>query len=323
MEERQARVERITIPRPKGITLPLFSQGTPGFFHLLDYGWSEGRPHLMIEKLEDSHGELIPSGEVSDLDPIGSETLEMTLSREAYCVGRWVGGKHMPCPYLSRVVGESQCERCLLEDIPDPSCIFEPHCWQDPCGAHFCQAEHVVYLAIFGDRIKVGMTQNRRIEMRAIEQGADGILPLMLLGDRYSARTVERSVSSILGIPQSIHTSVQIESMMRAPSGEELESDLLSTREKVLDHWGDIVSMTSTYPGEVQVLKDPNDLDISIYYPEYPLPTPLPHIPKRNKGNIIRGEVVGAKGRFLILISNSLIAHKMNEMIGKIALVNE
>ena len=321
MEERPEGDKRPMIPRPKGITLPLFSQGSKGFRHILDYGWSSKGPVLTLELLREEGKGLIPSGEISYRILIRSQTLEITLSREAYCVGRWEGEEHIPCPHLSKVVSDSQCDICLFKDHPDPACVFEPHCWHDPCGAPFCQADHVVYLALYGDHLKVGMTQKRRLEARAREQGADALMSLMILGDRYSARTVERSISSVMGIPQSIHPTNQIGAMMTDPAEEEFRRDLISWKERVLDRWGEISSMISTFPGDIKLLESPEDHPASIHYPQYPIPRPLPSKPMRNRSNIIRGEVVGIKGRLLILRSSGLNAYNMAEAVGRIALI--
>lgn len=322
MEEADKSMPQGRIPVPVGITLPLTFPGEYSYHHLLGYSWTSSGPVMTMERLTREDGDLVPSDEVCEADMAGLGEIDMVLTDTRVCTGRWTEGGHIHCPTLSLLSRESQCYSCLSEDFPDPSCIFEPHCSTGSCGASFCQIEHAVYIAVYHDRLKVGMTQLRRLDKRGIEQGADMITPVALLGDRYSARTVERLISSVCSIPQSVHHTNLLRSMRR-PFDEENGIDITaSALDEIRLSWDRILESTRS-DGGVKILTDPVDMKFQPVRLRYPLPESLETAPRRMKGNGLKGRIVGFKGSYMVIRSHGLYAYNMAESVGRIILCPE
>ncbi|MGA1821373.1 MAG: DUF2797 domain-containing protein [Thermoplasmatota archaeon] len=310
------------IPVPVGITLPLTFPENYSYHHVLGYSWTSAGPVLTMERLYREGGSLHPSGEVCEVDMGGIPEIDMVISGTRICTGRWAEGGHIHCPSLAHLVTESQCYSCLSGDFPDPVCIFEPHCSSGSCGAGFCQAEHAVYLAVYHDRLKVGMTQVRRLHMRGMEQGADLITAVALLGDRYSARTLECIISLQCSIPQSVHPTNMLKSMRRKFDEDRAFHMTMSAVDEIRLSWDRISERIGTYGG-IKVLTATPDMKFQPVSIEYPLQNPLETSPRRLKGNCLKGKIVGFKGGFMIIRSHGLHAYNMHDSIGMVVMCPE
>jgi hypothetical protein len=312
---------------PKGIpheafhemTLDMIRHDVP--YHVIGYSWVEGAPVWTLLPMRLWGGVLKPDGEVFDIELKDIEEIDLRISGTPYCIGRFDDEKgYIPCPFHNRVDQFSQCQICMSFDIPDPTCIFEPHCNRGSCGADFCQAEHVVYLTGFRDKTKVGLTQLRRFEKRGREQGADVILPLMVLGDRYSCRIMEWRISKLLGLPQSVMSNVKIAGWARARDNRKISQRLLDLKGFVSQRWDDLME---TIGPDIKILKPPMDLGQGPVPLDYPLEEPLPSSPRRYKKDIVRGEVVGYKGNYLVFKAGGLWAWRIGESPGRVVYFSE
>jgi hypothetical protein len=210
---------------------------------------------------------------------------------------------------------------CLLRDIPDPPCVFGPHCHEEACGAAFCQVPHVVYFTSFRSSLKVGMTQFRRMKERAMEQGADAMLPLFLLKDRFSARSYEVAVSRTLAIPQVVRGNVKLRNTTKAKDLSKIGRDLLQVKEDLKMMWEDVEALS--HP-KAFTLEDPGQFRIDpILIDDYPLSEPLPSKPKRYKGDRIKGTVLGFKGNYMFFRQGGILAFRLSEVVGKVLHTDE
>ncbi len=162
--------------------------------------WAEGRPGLTAA----IHGEL---RDVQMDGPFRWHVGERT------CTGYW-DGTWRPCPDKTPTTHDWQCLPCFRgrgdpkrrDDMPQ--CIFEPVCQGAPerCVCSFGGVRrpepHVVYCAFYGGLPKVGMTTQRRVHTRLLEQGADAYFIAQLCPDRQSARRTETTISKLYGIPE-------------------------------------------------------------------------------------------------------------------------
>ncbi|MEA3558010.1 MAG: DUF2797 domain-containing protein [Candidatus Thermoplasmatota archaeon] len=284
-------------------------------YHILGYSWSGEHPVWTMLPMKRKDDELFPSGGPFDIDPVKMKRVEFRSSNDHHCVGRFSDGVHIPCPYSAEVEQFSQCPSCMKYDIPDPVCVFEPHCNKGTCGAPFCQIEHVVYLTSFRGRHKVGMTQLRRYEKRGREQGADLIFPLLVLADRYSARAVEGGISRYLKLPQAVRSPVKLKGW-GAPLRKGIQTDaLLRVKRSLVENWDDVLS---GLPDDVRIERGPEETDLAPAALTYPLKEPLDSSPRAYKGSIVRGDVVGYKGNYLVFRSSGLYAYRIGETPGKI-----
>ncbi len=155
--------------------------------------WGRHGPVILAAD-PDAHGALMAL-------PVAGR-FDWTLGTERTCVGRIEDGIHLPCPDHAPVTQWSQCGRC--SPLVSPECVFEPKCKIDPstCTCPFGPIPHVVYAAFHGSLPKIGMTQERRVERRLHEQGADAWFIVARCPDRATARETERRISRLYRVPE-------------------------------------------------------------------------------------------------------------------------
>ncbi|MFO8052185.1 MAG: DUF2797 domain-containing protein [Thermoplasmatota archaeon] len=284
-------------------------------YHVLGHTWVGDRPGWSLLPLKRKGDDLFPADEPIELGPSEIGKYHFRRSLDRYCVGRFPDGEHVPCPYTARVGQFPQCPECMSFDIPDPRCIFEPHCNEDSCGAKFCKADHVVYVTSFRGRRKVGMTQLCRVEKRGREQGADLIFPLLVLGDRYSARVMENMLSEKLGIPQALGSFVKLKGWSVPMRPMDQSETLLRIRSELRSEWPII---RKSVPDGVKVSSSPDRYDAAPIPLSYPLEEPLESAPRLYRGHVIRGDVIGFKGNYMIFRSGGIRAFRIGETPGEI-----
>lgn len=286
-------------------------------YHILGYSWHGGSPRITVLPLHRKGEVLKGAGDVISFDLKDLEEVSFRFSGPAVCTGRFEDGRYIPCPG-SNPPSESfsQCMQCLMEDLPDPTCLFEPHCHIEPCGAPFCQIPHVVYATAFRGSLKIGMTQYRRMKERAMEQGADGMLPLLLLKDRFSARSYEGAISRMLGLPQMVRSGEKLTNVTKKRDLQVVEGTLLDAREDLKMFWEELVA--SSHPS-AKVIEGPLEFDPGpILIDDYPLEEPLPSKPKRFKGERVKGKVLGFKGTYMFFRQGGIWAYRLSEAPGKV-----
>lgn len=256
--------------------------------HLVGYRWEGFKPLLSTYQGA--------SGRLED-HPLGD--IDLTLSKVKTCVGRFDGEDYTPCPRVAEVRGFSQCRECASTWIPIQECVFEPRCGGEICGCEFCSREHIVYAAFLGRRVKVGMTSSRRLKIRGIEQGADAIAPLVDCENRMEARRMENALSRKIGIPQRV-TQKQALNAIAHPS---VRGEVMTRYREILARAGELCSRT--------------DEEV-IFLDEYPMERmdSVPRLTPTESAH--KGELMGAKGRFVIYSSNgSLRAVNMSDAVAR------
>lgn len=240
--------------------------------HVLSFHWEGFQPHLLFYDLT-----------ARKVDELSLDRLRLSIGNERRCVGRFEEDRYLPCPAGRRVGRLASCQECMAPWIPVQSCIFEPQCDGERCDhPEFCQRQHFVYLASFGNMIKVGMTSCGRLMERAIEQGADAVRPLFQCRDRREAREWEKETSRRFKLPQEIRGPKVARTWTAPPSREAIEN--------VQDH----------FLRRIGRWKAPMEAEV-VFLDEYPMrerprtaPRPVP-TPGEH-----RGEVLGIKGRYMI-----------------------
>lgn len=248
--------------------------------HALEYHWDRFDPHLLCYDTQASM--------VSELD---LDDVRFSVSDERVCTGRWEGDEYIRCEKHVPVSRFSQCPDCAEESfIPHQECIFEPRCDGEECDIEFCKREHMLYIAFYDTRVKIGMSSSRRIEQRLIEQGADAYSIIGKFPTRKRAREAEKDISARLRIPQAHKQEVLLRNLSRP-----LDESGIEGRHRAL-------SMTL---GEAYGLR-PEPIE---WLEDYPIDLPLRETPEllRTAGSH-KGERVGIKGRWLVFDSNGLKA---------------
>ena len=233
--------------------------------------------------------------------------IELHVSGEKTCIGRWKDGKYQPCPTNARVTRFPRCDACAEDIIPDQNCIFEPRCHGNSCHVEghtgerveFCARPHAVYIAFYLNNPKVGMTSGGRVEERLIEQGADAYFLVTETDDRLSAREIEKRLSRALHIRQSYSAGELLRmthQTIRREFIEEHSRELAKEIKKEMDF----------SPGPLRHLRN------------YPISLPLRSVPRETStAGLHMGDVIGVKGRFLYYNTGGISALNITELVSR------
>jgi len=257
--------------------------------HILSYEWRDFDPVLVA----------YDGSDVVEIHLADAERVDMQVGKDLTCVGRLEDGEYTPCPNSAPLTGSwRQCPDCARPYIPDLSCVFEPKCDGSLCGVEFCSRPHVVYLAMTGNLMKVGMTSAKRERQRLIEQGADIYAIIYHAKNRLDARQEEKRVSAISGISQAHSRKNKLAQMRKRPDYEAMKVKMSSVLFDIMDH--------SNPPPEFHILDS------------YPLELPLRRVPLlRATPGRHTGKVLGFKGRFMLYESHGIYAVDMGEIVGR------
>ncbi len=258
--------------------------------HVLEYYWEEFEPHMLCH---DSR-----SSELLELD---LKEVRFRASRQKTCIGCWDDeGRYIPCPTNEQVTRFNQCPRCSEKFfLPYQECLFDPKCDGGECGLEFCSREHMLYVAFYDTRMKVGMSSSKRVERRLIEQGADAFSIIGRFQGRRKAREAEKAISSRLGIPQFHRQDVLLRSLSRPLDVKGIEGRYEGLRMTLRGHFG-------LSPDPIRWLKG------------YPIDLPLSGVPKLTPSwGEHRGEYVGVKGKWIIFEAGGLRALNLSDLPGR------
>lgn len=249
-------------------------------YHAIEFGWSGFEPVLTCVNRSDDSPLHIDLGDV-----------DLVVSEHRECVGYFDDEGHTRCSNNAKVSRFVQCADCAEESfIPYQECVFEPKCDGELCDIDFCRREHVLYLAFYNTRAKIGMTSTRRLEERLIEQGADAYAMIGTFRTRKRARTAEKDISAQLRIPQAFRQRILLDDFTRRMDSGAIEdrfAKLSAALEKHFDLTPEGLRWLDSYPIDLPLDGKPCLRD-----------TPGRH----------RGELVGVKGKWLIYRSAGLNA---------------
>ncbi|OGS44374.1 MAG: hypothetical protein A3K76_03845 [Euryarchaeota archaeon RBG_13_57_23] len=255
--------------------------------HALEFHWQEFEPHLLCyDALENEECEF-------DLDDV-----DFSVSEGKRCIGSWDDdGNFRPCPNRAPVTRFAQCDECSKEFfIPDQECLFEPKCHGEKCDWEFCKREHMLYIAFYDTRMKVGMSSSLRIDRRLIEQGADAYSVIGKFPDRLEARETEKEISKRLRIPQFYRQEVLLNNLARPVDKMGIEGRLEGLKITL---------------GEAFQLK-PEPLR---WLTRYPIELPLRQVPVlQSSPGRHRGKKVGIKGKWMVYESEGLRALNLSDL---------
>ena len=125
--------------------------------------------------------------------------LSFTIGKRK-CIGSFSKGNHVPCPNTLDA-HDVFCNDCAIADdycmcmrCTGEKCINEKQ--RNSCEKN----SYFLYLAAFDNVLKVGISLDRRIMERLIEQGADMGAKIAKIQDGMIVRQVEQQVKNELGI---------------------------------------------------------------------------------------------------------------------------
>jgi hypothetical protein len=239
--------------------------------HIIDYHWEDFAPHLVTYDIE-----------LRKTDEIGLSSIDLLASDRCICVGDFDDDDYRPCPHHAVLEGAyGQCADCASSWLPVQECLFEPRCDGERCDSRFCAKAHAVYAAFHGEQLKIGMTGGSRLIERGIEQGADAIVPLVLVRGRKSARELEKEISRLLGATQRITAQDFANNLVSRPSGA-----------SYVRRYEEVLSQLEGY--------ETLGIDLTVL-DRYPMPRSIEAAPEMvAMVGTHRGRVIGCKGRFML-----------------------
>lgn len=247
---------------------------------------------------------LMTDGDPGEIVLDKDRSISFRIGRGRFCIGHsrvtrdystmdsWK--ERVPCPTSSMADSGNQCRACAANDASGPCA----RCTGETCVAHSsvreaCErGDAFVYLAVFGDRIKAGVSQGRRVEKRWIEQGADAARRI-LSGNGRDVRVYEKRIQDELGALK----RVKSDDKTAFTDPRELEWGL-----KKLGEFTDKVHQM--LPSAARI-----DEAITLLSPVYGLPqTKVRPVEVKIRDNVaIAGRILGAKGPILYLENKGII----------------
>ncbi|MFH1447499.1 MAG: DUF2797 domain-containing protein [Candidatus Micrarchaeota archaeon] len=243
--------------------------------HIISF-YSHRKPKLVIRE----------EGVISELQLEGHIDFELSFNR--YCKGYRRVNKDYPCP--DQAVSRSlQCRRCRGLELSCASCRGD-ECLLD-VGGGCMLGEHHIYIASFGEKIKVGVTRRERLNDRLVEQGADFGVSVAIAEDGLQARMIESLLQHQFGFRNSVRTS---EKFKLLATGRELSKQSLENAIEQIEGFpkvnvGGIIDLSPLYP---TVSRPKIDCEL-------------------------RGDVIGAKGKLLFLRRDGIKALDMGKISGR------
>lgn len=255
-------------------------------YHAVGFQWEGFEPSLTCV----ARG----GDEVFDID-LGQVDFVIGDARE--CVGCFDGDSYTSCPNKTPVTRFAQCADCASESfIPFQECVFEPKCDGEICDMDFCRREHVLYLAFYDTKAKIGMSSTRRVERRLVEQGADAFAIIGAFPTRRQAREAEKQISSRLRIPQALRQEAVLSGFSRVVDAAGIEArflDLASSIEAQFSLGVEGLRWMDAYP-----------IDLPLDRPPHLIYTAGRH----------RGKLLGVKGKWLVYDSGSINALNLSDV---------
>jgi hypothetical protein len=169
--------------------------------HVLGYNWQDFVPSLFYRE----------NGEFGVFPLKGSLNLEILPEKQ--CIGsRNADRSYSLC---ENAVGawKTQCKTCEAKDVWLPCVKCKGNtCFAGEEAKNFCEtAKFCVYLALFGSIVKVGVSAEKRLTERFLEQGADMGVKIAF-GNGRTCRQLEAKISG-LGIRDAVSYQTKIISL--------------------------------------------------------------------------------------------------------------
>ena len=197
-----------------------------------------------------------------------------------FCIGYWKNQSYFKC--FKKIQKGFQCESCFKKETNN----FCAMCNGTKCFLRkpIC-GQHYVYLASFGNILKVGVTSVNRFPERVIEQGADFAARIVLVENGLIARKIERMISINYNIKDKI-SAITKQKVLLNKNAREIGKEFLKTV-----YW----QIIDKLPAKIKL--DLEIEDLSIYYKE----------PQKAKAISIednmelQGKIIGQKGNYIFI----------------------
>lgn len=244
---------------------------------------------LILSKMTTSYGKPV-SYQLQDLDfneLIGKKITIHNLNK-INCVqcGRvtqqsFQQGFCYPC--MQRL---QECNMCLLH--PE-RCLVETGSCPENDWAHLqCHAPQIIYLAN-SSGLKVGVTRDKNVPSRWIDQGAIQALPMMSASNRYQAGLIEVAFKSFVADKTNWRAMLKNEVTLL---------DLCHERDMLMEQAAvSLNEIMQRYPQQIRFL---DEKPLEIFYPVTTYPQKIVSL-SLDKTAEVAGILQGIKGQYIIL----------------------
>ncbi|MCX8196710.1 MAG: DUF2797 domain-containing protein [Candidatus Micrarchaeota archaeon] len=235
--------------------------------HLLRFYFGEGKPQLIFRDFDQLGMLELEVGKYADID----------FSSRLSCIGYKSPGGYFACP--NHALNVRQCSTCSYLDVSRAYTVGDFSAYPE-LYKEAQQEEYCVYLAQFGSQItKCGVTRVQRFLSRMLEQGADfGCIIAKFCGPDL-VYAIEEELQARFLFANSVRMSQKLRlfSFDRQEAKEKLACAI------------ELVRSSGIVPDF-----DPQIHDFSSYYPK---------VDFVQQASSVLGEVLGAKGEFLVFRS--------------------
>jgi len=253
-------------------------------------------------KWMDRDGSLSPHMLVGDrILPLMGETFSMKIGKKK-CIGSFQKGKHMKC---SNETESSQwfCYKC---SIADDYCMCI-RCTGEKCinlkQRNACEKNnYYIYLAAFDNMLKVGISLDRRIMERLIEQGADMGAKIANVQDGLIVRQLEQKIKNSIGVVDRIRGKQKQQMIFGSPNkaSENINNAVMKLR-----------------ANGISFFQNPEIYDLRKHYKLENVPY-HPRAAEVIENETIEGTCVAAKGNIMILCNkDEFFSINSHDLIGR------
>ncbi len=244
---------------------------------IIKYRWENFQPSLIVN-----------NGSIGKMPLLGQE-IKFSVGKKK-CIGSYIKGTYKKCPNDTEITSGYYCNGCRLGD----DFFLCVQCDGSDCANQKrrseCEGEkYFIYLAAFDSLVKVGISLDRRIKERLVEQGADFGAKVGTVQDGKLVRVIEQKIKRELNIPDRILGDQKYDRLFCDPNRSARELYKIIVRLRV--NFG-------------QYLVYPEIYDMRKYYM-------LDHVVSKprnvtvDNGTQIAGKVVAAKGNIMVLQNDS------------------
>ena len=260
---------------------------------IVNFFWKRFEPYLQIDFQNLAHNL-----------PLFGQSFDFYLG-EKFCIGYLKNGVRYPCPKNAKIRKGKQCDYCKSLDtsLPCARCTGEKCLLKE--RREMCKKEKfAIYLATFGDMLKVGISHEKRLKQRLVEQGCDFAAKIASVVDGMLARKIEQAIKRELGIVDRVKAQEKSEKIELAATSAGVAIKLLSLSFEKLKQ-----SSIGKHLAERPVIFDMRNY--------YNLIRGRPTFLELEPGLRLRGRVVSVKGNLVVLSRfGKLYAIDGNELVG-------
>ncbi len=236
-----------------------------------------------------------------------SEPIDIEIGKLC-CIGFRKNGKLFPCVNKNEIPSGWQCPDCIKKDDYahcircDGSTCFNPE--QRPgCMKN----DYYIYLAAFGDLLKVGLSFKFRSLQRFVEQGADFAARIAHLKDGRVARKLEQHIAKTLNTIDRVKGTQKFDQLFKDPC--ESMKNITNAIDMLKEN-------------NINYLIEPEIEDLRAFYRLENIKHHPEHM-EISSGVRMKGQVIACKGNLIFLENEKgTFAINSHRLVGRMVKVN-